>query len=489
MSIRNLTVSVGLALSMVACASTGPAKIVPFADLKASVSEVAALRQEADFRQADLLAFDEYTNGTKYLTKAKKALAGDYVSEYIVETTDLAKNSYEKAIELSATRQENAPNILQARRASLDAGLRDSPTLLEDLGDVDENARDLTDDFSRVLNPQEFSKFQNKYLSLEVQAVQFSELNSVEQAIRRADNTNAEDLAPKALNAAMLAVNDATNLIAQSPRDPAVYEQSVSDATASSVLLTEIMEVIANAEGTPENIALKIVMQNREIGALANNVGQLEQNLETSQSNLETSQTNLGTSQSNLAASQSDLTSKQSELEMQSEELKTTQSVLLEAEGAMKLQGATLRKTSTQVRFQNAMNEAVKQFPADEAEVYQQGSNLIFRLKKINFSSGSSVTPNASKPLLLKVNEIITTLIGADMVIVEGHTDSVGADQLNQTLSTNRAISVSDYLTSLAGGYKIRYTGYGKSKPIASNDTPAGRAINRRVDLVVTAAK
>lgn len=482
MSIRNLTVSIGLAFLMVACASTGPAKIVPLADLKASVSEIAALRQEADYRQADLLAFDEYTNGTKYLTKAKRALAGDYVSEYIVETTGLAKSSYQKAIELSATRQENAPNILQARRASLDAGLRNSPTLLEDLGDVDENARDLSDDFSRVLDPQEFSEFQNKYLSLEVQAVQFSELNSVEQAIRRADSANADDLAPKALNAAMLAVNDATNLIAQSPRDPAVYEQSVSDAIASSVLLTEIMEVITNAEGTPENIALKIVMQNRELGTLVNNVGQLEQNLETSQ-------TNLGTSQTNLAATQSDLTSKQSELETQSEKLKATQSVLLEAEGAMKLQGAALRKTSTQVRFQNAMNEAVKQFPADEAEVYQQGSNLIFRLKKINFPSGSSVTPNASKPLLLKVNEIITTLVGADLVIVEGHTDSVGADQLNQTLSTNRAISVSDYLASLAGGYKIRYTGYGKSKPIASNDSSEGRAINRRVDLVVTAAK
>jgi outer membrane protein OmpA-like peptidoglycan-associated protein len=460
---------------MYSCASTGPVKTVPVADLEAAVSEAAALRQEADTRQSDLLAFSEYTNGTRYLARAEKGLAGDYKSDYILENTDLAKSNLQQAIELSETRQINAPNILRARKASLDAGLKDSPALLEDLGDVDEQVRDVTNDFSRALNPEEFSKFQKKYLSLEVKAVQFRELNPVEQALQKSVSGDAEDLAPKALNTAMLAVNDAANLIAQSPRDPAVYEQSVKEAIASSELLTDIMDVIANAKGTPENIALKIVMQNRELKRLSENVGQLEQNLETTQTNLE--------------ATRSDLTRKEGVLEMQSEELKTAKSILQEAEGAMKLQGAELRQTSTQVRFQNAMNEAVKQLPADEAEVYQQGSNLIFRLKKINFASGSAVIPAASKPLLLKVNKIITTMIGAELVVVEGHTDSVGADEQNQILSTNRAISVSKYLASLAGGYKIRYIGYGESKPIANNDSPEGRAINRRVDLVVTAAK
>jgi len=468
MSIRNLTISLGLAFSMFACASTGPAEIVPMAELKAGVTEAAELKQKADSMQADLLAFDEYTNGMEYLDKAQKGLTDDYDSDYIVQNTNRAKSDFQKAIELSKTRQENAPNILQARKASLDAGLKNSPALLKTLSKVDDKARDVTDDFSRALNPQEFSKFQKDYLSLEVQAVQFRELNTVEQAIQKADNDDAEDLAPKALNAAMLDVNDAANLIGQSPRDPAVYQQSVKAADASSLLLTEIMEVIANAKGTPEDIATQIVMQNRKVEKLSKNVGELEQNLQTTRS---------------------DLTKKEGALEMQSEELKAAKSILLEAEGTMKLQGAELRQTSTQVRFQNAMNEAVKQFPADEAEVYQQGSNLIFRLKKINFPSGSSVTPAASKPLLLKVNKIITTMIGAEQVVVEGHTDSVGPDEQNQLLSTKRAISVSEYLASLAGGYKIRYIGYGKSKPIASNDSPEGRAINRRVDLVVTAAK
>ena len=71
----------------------------------------------------------------------------------------------------------------------------------------------------------------------------------------------------------------------------------------------------------------------------------------------------------------------------------------------------------------------------------------------------------------------------------QGHTDSVGASDLNLKLSTKRAVSVANYLAALGGGYKIGYIGYGESKPIASNETNVGRAINRRVDLVVTAKK
>jgi outer membrane protein OmpA-like peptidoglycan-associated protein len=220
----------------------------------------------------------------------------------------------------------------------------------------------------------------------------------------------------------------------------------VKKAVASSVLLLDVMDVILNAKGTPENIALKIVNQNRALGILSKNVGALEKNLQTAKSDL------------------------------------------TQTEGTLKRQNEKLKKSSTQVRFQEAMEEAGKHFSEDEASVYQQGNKLIFRLKKINFASGVSTVPNASKQLLAKVNDIITDL-EAELVAVQGHTDSVGAADLNSKLSTKRANSVAIYLSSLAGGYKIGYIGYGESRPIASNETKEGRAINRRVDLVITAKK
>jgi len=70
---------------------------------------------------------------------------------------------------------------------------------------------------------------------------------------------------------------------------------------------------------------------------------------------------------------------------------------------------------------------------------------------------------------------------------VEGHTDSVGGDDYNQKLSENRAMSVRDYLTqSGIATASVTSRGFGKTQPVASNDTSSGRQQNRRVELVVS---
>ena len=457
----------GLALTLLGCASAEKTELVSTDQLKAAVLEVTGLLKEADIVQADLLSYDEYVKGSKYLAKAQRGLSGNYQSDYIQEKAAVGKVQFEQALKNSEARTPNAFRILEARHSALDAGLKDSEDLADALADVDEDLRDETDDFARALEPKEFSEFQKKYFALEIEAVQFRELDAVKQAIQKATSQDAEDLAPKSLRAALLDVSEAENLIAQSPRNPRVHEDNVTWATESSVLLTDVMDVILNAKGTPEDIALKIVQQNRELAKLSENVGSLEQNLKSTQSSL---------------------MEKEGVLKQQNQELESTRSNLQESESALLLQNQELEKSSTQVRFQKAMDQAVQEFPDDEAAVYQQGSKLIFRLKKMNFASGSATVPTASKSMLRKVNDIIR-FVGAEIVAVEGHTDSVGADELNKNLSTKRAISVADYLASLAGGYKIGYIGYGESRPIASNETKEGRAINRRVDLVVTAKK
>jgi OOP family OmpA-OmpF porin len=68
---------------------------------------------------------------------------------------------------------------------------------------------------------------------------------------------------------------------------------------------------------------------------------------------------------------------------------------------------------------------------------------------------------------------------------IEGHTDNSGSPEKNKTLSQHRAGAVLDYLSSRAGIKKERLSaaGYGSSRPIAGNDTPEGRALNRRVEF------
>jgi len=74
-------------------------------------------------------------------------------------------------------------------------------------------------------------------------------------------------------------------------------------------------------------------------------------------------------------------------------------------------------------------------------------------------------------------------------IAVEGHTDATGSDAYNQTLSEERAASVRASL--VAGGVpegQITSTGFGKTQPVATNDTPAGRQQNRRVEIIVLGA-
>ena len=87
-----------------------------------------------------------------------------------------------------------------------------------------------------------------------------------------------------------------------------------------------------------------------------------------------------------------------------------------------------------------------------------------------------------SKPELKRIAKIIKD--NNLKVVIEGHTDNVGADESNQSLSEQRANSVKEFLISEGCTPSLLTTvGYGRNKPVASNDTENGRAKNRRVEL------
>lgn len=71
-------------------------------------------------------------------------------------------------------------------------------------------------------------------------------------------------------------------------------------------------------------------------------------------------------------------------------------------------------------------------------------------------------------------------------ISVEGHTDSQGADAYNQKLSEDRALAVKNALVNRGvDPARIQVVGYGETRPIATNDTEAGRQLNRRVDIII----
>ena len=72
------------------------------------------------------------------------------------------------------------------------------------------------------------------------------------------------------------------------------------------------------------------------------------------------------------------------------------------------------------------------------------------------------------------------------VIEIEGHTDNVGSEQMNQKLSESRAREVYNYLADKEIDEKrMQYKGYGLSKPVSTNETPEGRALNRRTEFVI----
>jgi outer membrane protein OmpA-like peptidoglycan-associated protein len=129
--------------------------------------------------------------------------------------------------------------------------------------------------------------------------------------------------------------------------------------------------------------------------------------------------------------------------------------------------------------------QMLKQFNA-VLETRDTARGLIVNMSDVLFDTGKFSLRPLAREKLARVAGIVSGHPGMKLE-VEGHTDSVGGDAYNQTLSEKRGDSVRDYLTK-AGMAESAVTskGFGKTQPVATNDTAAGRQQNRRVELVIS---
>ncbi len=119
-------------------------------------------------------------------------------------------------------------------------------------------------------------------------------------------------------------------------------------------------------------------------------------------------------------------------------------------------------------------------------ETRDTARGLIVNMSDVLFDTGKHSLRPGAREKLARVAGIISAYPGLRLE-VEGHTDSVGGDDYNQQLSEQRASSVRDYLTQAGIPMNsVTAKGFGKTLPVASNGTTAGRQQNRRVELVVS---
>lgn len=111
---------------------------------------------------------------------------------------------------------------------------------------------------------------------------------------------------------------------------------------------------------------------------------------------------------------------------------------------------------------------------------------LVVNLSDVLFDTGKYTLRPEAREKLAKISGIVLAYPDLKLAI-EGNTDSVGSDAMNQILSERRASSVMEYLASQnIPAASMTSQGFGKTQPVASNDTAEGRQQNRRVEMVVS---
>jgi outer membrane protein OmpA-like peptidoglycan-associated protein len=122
------------------------------------------------------------------------------------------------------------------------------------------------------------------------------------------------------------------------------------------------------------------------------------------------------------------------------------------------------------------------------ADVEREGDRLIVTFREaILFDFDSSVLKMAAQDKLQMMADVIVRYPDTDLIVI-GHTDNIGTDAYNQRLSERRAGAVKEYLIAHdVRRARLTARGYGETSPVASNDSPEGRMLNRRVQVQIAA--
>ena len=203
-------------------------------------------------------------------------------------------------------------------------------------------------------------------------------------------------------------------------------------------------------------------------------------NAATSQANAEASQANAATAQADAANAQAALASNQvtSAAAITAAQADADQSRAIAQQAQEAQQKADTEKATMRAQLSEQLNRIL--VTRDSAR------GLIVSMSDVLFDTGQYSLKPGAREKLAKVAGILISYPGLN-IAVDGYTDNVGGDEMNQKLSENRAGSVRDYLVAQGvATNSVGATGFGNTLPVASNDNASGRQENRRVELVVS---
>lgn len=451
---------------------------------KTFFKEADAARAAADAADAKLLAPRSYERGLKEYTDAEYALDRGRNIETVRSNAADAAAYFSTAAEKAQLAKTSLALAMKSRQ---DAANARAPELSAELWT---QAQRKFSEAIRLLERGDLKGSERRkieattlYRDAELVAIKAQYLNETRRLLQDADRARVGRYAPITLGRAKQLLADAERELNENRYDtdlPRSLAKQANYEAKHAIYLSEVVRKVRDKDMTAEQLVLQWEDSLRQISGVADVVPDMESGPDALTAELVTYFENR---RNELEALQQETAEDDIRISDMEEEMRTLDERL---GGATEERAALIQRLEAQARVKQQFEQIDKMFSSDEARVFRQGNNVIMRLVGLNFDSGASQLKPENFDLLAKVEKAIDVFPRSELII-EGHTDSFGGDDMNQNLSQERAESVQQYMINAMRipTYRLIATGYGETRPVASNETAAGRARNRRIDIVI----
>jgi OOP family OmpA-OmpF porin len=451
---------------------------------KTFFKEADAAKAAADNANAQLLAPRNYSRGMDEYKDAEIALErGRNIETVRSNAADATR--YFKTATTAADLADTA--LAQVMKSRQDAANARSPELSREIW---EQAQRRFGEAIRLLERGDLKGSKRRdieatslYRDAELVAIKAQYLTETRQLLAQADRARVGRYAPITLGQAKQLLANAERELNENRYDtdlPRSLARQANYEAKHAIYLSEVVRKVRDRDLTAEQLVLQWEKPLRDVSGAADVVPDMEDGPDRLAAEL-VAYIELKNNE-NQALGQEN-----SENEIRLAEMEEEMTTLDERLGGATAERAALvQRLEAQARVKQQFAQVEKMFSAAEARVFREGNNIILRLTGLTFDSGQSQIKPASFDLLGKVEKAIDVFPRSELII-EGHTDSFGGDDFNQKLSQERAESVQQYMINAMRipTYRLIATGYGETRPVASNETESGRTRNRRIDIVI----
>ena len=446
--------------------------------------EADAARAAADAVDAKLLAPRSYARGMDEYRDAEYALERGRNIETVRSNAADATRHFQTATTAAGLASTALAQVMKSRQ---DAANARAPELAPEIW---AEAQRKFADAIRLLERGDLKGSKRRdveatslYRDAELVAIKAQYLSETRQLLAQADRARVGRYAPITLGKAKQLLADAERELNENRYDtdlPRSLARQANYEAKHAIYLSEIVRKIRDRDMTAEELVLQWEEPMRNIAGAADVVPDMEDGPNRLAQELVAYIESLNSQ--NQALGQQN-----AENEMRLSEMAEEMAALDERLGGATAERAALvQRLEAQARVKEQFEQVEKMFLPSEARVFREGDSIILRLTGLTFDSGKAQIKPESFDLLAKVEKAIDVFPRSELII-EGHTDSFGGDDFNQKLSQERAESVQQYMINAMRipTYRLIATGYGETRPVASNETDSGRKRNRRIDIVI----